>query len=133
MNDLYYSWAILYYLWSIASTVSVFAKLAFVFGIISFIMSWIFIVVLNVGTNNKNVYFIQLSNKFVKWSIYTIVVSVITISVVPSYRDLKMMVALTGIETAVKSEKARSLVSKSVKVIENAIDELSKKEKKNGG
>ncbi len=70
----------------------------------------------------------------VKWNVIILSVCMLIVSIVPDYRDLKMMVALTGVETAVKSEKVQHIAEKSVKVVEQTLDDMMKSEKedKNG-
>ncbi len=65
-------------------------------------------------------------NKYFAVTISVFVIASSLLAFIPSKEDMRNIVALIGVETAVKSDKAQNIAGKSVKVLEKYLDKLSK-------
>ena len=124
-----YTWALYYYvlsvLWSVTNALEFFTFVGFIFGIpmivISYMMQW------GNDEDDKQALFIA---RLIKKAGTTFVVLAIVFSViiafVPTRDDVKTMVALVGVETAVKSNTVKEKAAKSLAIVDKWLEKLEK-------
>ena len=117
-----YDWALVYYLYTVALHVkgtACFITLASAIGTITAGVAYVL-----AAQDDKEKLISDAAKKALKWLSVVCVAAWIVSTVIPGRQDMKVMVALVGIENAVKSDKARNLAGKSYRVIDEWLDRL---------
>lgn len=123
-----YDWALLYNLYTVVLHVkgaACFITLASAIGAITAGVAYVLAAPLrNLDDGAKSIS--DITKKVSKWLAVVCVVAWGISTVIPGRQDMKVMVALAGVENAVKSDKARNLAGKSYRVIDEWLDRLEK-------
>lgn len=125
-----YDWALLYYLYTVALSVKEASFFIVLFSIAggAFVGLALFIVTIDSHCADDEASLVKKAAKnALKWLSVICVTAWIISTIIPGRQDMKVMVALVGIENAVKSDKARNLAGKSYRVIDEWLDKLDGK------
>lgn len=122
-----YDWALLYYLYTVALHVKGAACfITFVSAIGAISSGGVYVIAVPFGNDDEAKAVSDITKKAFKWLAVVCVVAWGISTVIPGRQDMKVMVALVGVENAVKSDKARNLAGKSYRVIDEWLDRLEK-------
>ena len=123
-----YDWALLYYLYTVALSVKEASFFIMLFSGLGIAFAGVVLFVATVeNTSTKDDEFpLEPVWKALKVLSFVCVVAWVISTIIPGRQDTKVMVALVGIENAVKSDKARNLAGKSYRVIDEWLDRLEK-------
>ncbi len=122
-----YDWALLYYLYTVALHVkgaACFITLVSAIGAIS--VGVAYVIAAPFRNDDEAKFISDITKKASKWLAVVCVVAWVVSTIIPGRHDMKVMVALAGVENAVKSDKARNLAGKSYRVIDEWLDRLEK-------
>ena len=124
-----YDWALLYYLYTVALSVKEASFFIVLFSMASAVFAGVLLFVVTIDSvcadDEASLVKKAAKNAF-KWLSVICVTAWIIYTIIPGRQDMKIMVALVGIENAVKSDKARNLAGKSYRVIDEWLDRLEK-------
>jgi len=123
-----YDWALLYYLYTVALGVKASSFFIMLLSGTGIALAGIALFIVTVeGVDTKGEKFVaKTAKKALKVLSVVIIMAWIVSTAIPGRDDMKVMVALVGVENAVKSEKARNLAGKSYRVIDEWLDRLEK-------
>lgn len=122
------TWAFYYWVYMILYKTHVVAGplafISFIVGMTGYILFKGYVIIFPDDEVSKG--FNTMSKLFSKMFIYVTIPMMIISIVVPNKNDAKIMLALVGVETAVKNERVQNVAYKSVRILEKYIDKLDR-------
>lgn len=117
----YWIYMVLYKVHAISGPI---AHISFVMEIIGLVFFKGYVILFPSDDIAKN--FNATSKFFYRMFIYVTIPAIILSVIIPDKNDAKIMLALVGVETAVKNERVQTVTNKSVIVLEKYLDRLDK-------